>query len=115
MCSTDQLDVNITKIEGADPTDTIRDSVVDDSTRIDGSSVNAIEAKVDTAQSDLDKLTGSDGATLATAQGNYAPNKVVPDAAGTAPTVAEIQAEMEEDGASLCVRRGGHRFGRTAD
>lgn len=28
-----------------------------------------------TAQSDLDKLTGSDGATLATAQGNYAPAK----------------------------------------
>lgn len=35
----------------------------------------ATEAKQNTAQSDLDKLTGADGATLATAQGNYAPAK----------------------------------------
>ena len=35
----------------------------------------ATEAKQNTAQSDLDILTGSDGATLATAQGNYAPSK----------------------------------------
>lgn len=35
----------------------------------------ATEAKQDTAQSDLDKLTGADGATLATAQANYAPAK----------------------------------------
>jgi len=48
-----------------------------------------------TAQSDLDKLTGTDGATLATAQGNYAPNVVVPDAAGVAPTAAEIVNEFE--------------------
>ena len=41
--------VNVLEIEGSDATDQIRDSVVDDSTRIDGSSVNAIEAKVDTA------------------------------------------------------------------
>ncbi len=34
------------------------------------------DGKLDTAQSDLDKLTGTDGATLATAQGNYAPAKV---------------------------------------
>jgi hypothetical protein len=42
MCSTDQLDVNTTKIEGSDPTDTIRDSVVDDATRIDASRTNAL-------------------------------------------------------------------------
>jgi hypothetical protein len=35
----------------------------------------ATEAKQDIAQSDLDKITGSDGATLATSQGNYAPAK----------------------------------------
>ena len=34
-----------------------------------------VETKVDTAQDDLDILTGADGATLATAQGNYAPAK----------------------------------------
>jgi hypothetical protein len=46
------------------------------------------------AQTDLDTVTGSDGTTLATAQGNYAPNVVVPDAAGVAPTAAEINAEV---------------------
>ena len=48
-------------------------------------------AALATAQTDLDTITGSDGVTLATAQGLYAPNKVVPDAAGTAPTLAELQ------------------------
>ena len=35
----------------------------------------ATEAKQDTAQLDLDKLTGTDGAILATSQPNYAPSK----------------------------------------
>ena len=51
--------------------------------------VNANETKIDTAQADLDTITGSDGVTLATAQALYAPNKVVPDAAGVVPTAAE--------------------------
>lgn len=55
----------------------------------------ATEAKQDIAQTDLDTITGSDGVTLATTQGNYAPNTVVPDAAGTAPTAAEIVNEWE--------------------
>ena len=63
--------------------------------------VDGVESAQATAQTDLDTLTGADGATLATSQGNYAPNKVVPDAAGVAPTAVEIQAEMEENGASL--------------
>jgi hypothetical protein len=33
------------------------------------------DGKLDTAQLDLDTITGADGATLATAQGNYAPAK----------------------------------------
>lgn len=37
---------------------------------------DATSTKQDTAQSDLDKLTGTDGATLASSQGNYAPAKV---------------------------------------
>ncbi len=49
-----------------------------------------IPALIGTAQADLDTLTGADGVTLATAQGNYAPNTVVPDAAGVAPTAQEI-------------------------
>jgi len=35
----------------------------------------ATEAKQDTAQADLDLIAGTDGATLASAQGNYAPAK----------------------------------------
>lgn len=56
--------------------------------------VDANETKIDTAQADLNTITGTDGVTLATAQGNYAPNVVVPDAAGVAPTAAEINAEV---------------------
>ncbi len=37
---------------------------------------NSILAVITTAQSDLDLITGTDGATLATAQGNYAPATV---------------------------------------
>ena len=35
-----QIDANAVKIEGADPTDTIRDSVVDDATRLNASKLN---------------------------------------------------------------------------
>ena len=38
--------------------------------------LTALAADIATAQTDLDTLTGSDGATLATAQGNYAPSTV---------------------------------------
>ena len=57
--------------------------------------VTATEAKQNTAQSDLDKLTGADGATLATSQPNYTPNVVVPDSAGTGPTLAQMTAEHD--------------------
>ena len=63
--------------------------------------VAAIVTALGVAQADLDKLTGADGATLATLQGLYAPNKVVPDAAGTAPTAAEIKTALEADGSKL--------------
>jgi hypothetical protein len=38
-------------------------------------SLEAVDASIATAQSDLDTVTGSDGATLATAQALYAPSK----------------------------------------
>lgn len=50
-----------------------------------------------TAQSDLDLITGADGATLATAQPNYAPNTTAP------PTVGEIRAELETGGGHLAL------------
>lgn len=62
---------------------------------------SGVEAKIDTAQADLDLLTGADGATLATLQPNYAPNKVVPDAAGVAPTAVEIRQEMDANSTRL--------------
>jgi hypothetical protein len=61
----------------------------------------ATSGAMTTAQNDLDKLTGADGATLATLQGNYAPNKVVPDAEGVAPTAAEIKTAIEAAGSHL--------------
>ena len=58
-----------------------------------------IPALIATAQADLDTITGSDGVTLATAQGNYAPAKVADilttalseayAADGAAPTLSE--------------------------
>jgi len=51
-----------------------------------------IPTLISTAQTDLDTITGSDGVTLATAQAQYAPNKVVPDVAGT---VATLQTAID--------------------
>ena len=56
---------------------------------------------IGTAQADLNTITGSDGVTLATAQGLYAPNIVVPDAAGVAPTAGEIKTAIEAAGSHL--------------
>jgi hypothetical protein len=56
MCSTDYLQVDVIQVEGADATDTIRDSIVDDATRIDASSVNAVEGKLDTVDGIVDNI-----------------------------------------------------------
>ena len=60
--------------------DTILDTIAVDTT-------TDIPALIATAQTDLDIITGTDGVTLATLQALYAPNKVVPDVAGTAATL----------------------------
>jgi len=89
-------------------------------TAMRGTDNAATATALTTAQNDLDLLTGTDGATLATAQGNYAPAKVsdIPTAAqnftailttqlteayaagGTAPTLAQaillIQQSLHE-------------------
>ena len=57
---------------------------------------NEYDAVISTAQDDLDVLTGADGATLATVQDNYAPNTVVPDAAGTSATPAEVATALTD-------------------
>ncbi len=75
-------------------------NVTDAHSTTDGK-IDTTDGLIGTAQSDLDKLTGTDGATLASAQGNYAPNKVVPDAAGTLasydpPTKTEMDSAFTE-------------------
>lgn len=55
----------------------------------------AKESSVATAQSDLDILTGTNGATLASSQPNYAPYT------GTPPTVSQIRTELESSGTKL--------------
>ena len=59
-----------------------------------GTDSAATAANLATAQADLDILTGTDGATLATAQGNYAPSK-----AGDAMTLtaAATSAQLVDD------------------
>lgn len=49
-----RIDCNVAAIEAADPTNQIRDSVVDDATRLDGSALNGLDAKVNTIDDFLD-------------------------------------------------------------
>jgi len=65
------------------------------------SGLAAHDSKLDTAQTDLDTLTGADGATLATAQGNYAPakagdqmNLVADQSAATVGTVTDVSNDV---------------------
>lgn len=80
---------DISLIEGVDATDQI-------DARITAAGL-ATAAALATAQADLDTLTGSDGATLATSQPNYAPS--------TAAALATAQADLDtltgSDGATL--------------
>lgn len=80
--TTSSLEVNATKIEGADPTDTIRDSVVDDATRIDASALNTASAAV-----------GSDGSGLTEAGGTGDQLTAIP---WNAAWDAEVQSEVED-------------------
>ena len=84
----DALETKIDTIDGI-----VDEILIDTGTTIPGT--------ITTAQNDLDKLTGADGATLATLQGNYAPNIVVPDPAGTAPTVTEILSGTVEGSTTM--------------
>jgi len=63
------------------------------------------QGKVDTAQADLDLLTGADGATLATSQPNYAPNTTTP------PTVGAIADAVWDEAVAGHVSAG--TFGAT--
>jgi len=65
----------------------------------------SVTADVATAQADLDLLTGTDGATLATAQANYAPAKAGDTMALTAAAVDLVWDEIIEDSAPTFTAR----------
>jgi len=83
-------------IRGNFTTSGITNLTLSDDARYDVTQVQsglATEAKQDTAQTDLDTVTGADGTTLATTQGNYAPAKAGDSMALTAAAVDAILDE----------------------
>lgn len=66
---------------------TVVEEAVYDMLFASGAAALATAASLATAQADLDTITGSDGATLATAQANYAPS--------TAAALATAQADLD--------------------
>ena len=65
----DIVDVNTTQIEGSDPTDQIRDAVVDDGTRIDASALNTLSGHApDNTIADVDDITGLENLSQAESQ-----------------------------------------------
>lgn len=80
-----------------------------------GTDSAATAAALATAQADLDKLTGTDGATLATAQGNYAPSKAgdamtLTAAATSAQLVDDVWDEVLTGGTHNAVNSAGRRL-----
>jgi len=84
LMSSAYMDVNVTHVGGT--AQTANDNGADINSILEDTGTT-IPGTITTAQNDLNTLTGADGATLASAQGNYAPNVVVPDVAGTAATL----------------------------
>ena len=76
-----------------------------------GTDSAATASALATAQTDLDTLTGTDGATLATAQGNYAPSTVA--ALSTAQT--DLDTLTGTDGATLATAQGNYAPAKAAD
>lgn len=54
--STDNLQVDVTQVEGSDATDQIRDSIVDDATRIDASALNTASTAISSDGSGLSAI-----------------------------------------------------------
>ena len=74
----------------------------------------ALATALATAQADLDTLTGSDGATLATTQGNYAPSKAgdamtLTSAATSAQLIDDIWDEIISSSAHATAGSSGNR------
>jgi len=106
LCSTDQLDVNVTNIEGSDATDQIRDAVVDDATRIDASAMNTLSGHdpgenimgatdLDTEMGRID-VAVSTRSSLTTAQVNAECDTAISDAAlATAAALAVVDGNVD--------------------
>ena len=61
-------------------------------------------AAMATAQADLDIITGADGVTLATTQGNYAPNKTTPPTAAAIVNEWEAQSQADPGGFQVNIK-----------
>jgi len=104
VAATGEAGLDFNNIKAAEAATTLTNITVPTcttNTDMRGTDSAATATALATAQSDLDTLTGTDGATLATSQPNYAPNKVVPDAAGVAPTAVEIRQEIDTNSTRL--------------
>lgn len=103
--SGDYLQVDTVQVEGSDATDQLdaRIAAYDGPTNAEMEARTLVAASYATAsaqataQSDLDTLTGTDGATLATSQPNYAPAT----ASGLATAQADLDLLTGTDGATL--------------
>jgi len=96
------LPANVTQWLGTAPaTPTVAGVPEVDVTHVSGSAEDiATETKQNTSQSDLDILTGTDGATLATSQPNYAPATSAQATAIEADT-QDLQTQIGTAGAGL--------------
>jgi hypothetical protein len=97
MCSTDQLDVNVTNIEGSDPTDQIRDAIVDDATQIDASALNTLSGHDPgsqlAAQTDVTGLNDPTAAAIRTEIDNNSTQL-----AAIVADTAELQGDLTDGG-----------------
>ncbi|MCK5613528.1 hypothetical protein KAR91_67280 [Candidatus Pacearchaeota archaeon] len=101
-----------------DLNDLAQSAILSDATPFQGADIPAIlidtgttlPAEHATAQADLDTLTGSDGATLATAQANYAPSKAGDAMALTAGGVDDIWNEPLTGGTHAVANSSGRRL-----
>lgn len=94
---TTDIPVNVTGIEGADPTDTIRDAVVDDATRIDASALNTLSSHDpgEAIMGATDLGTGAGLTTLATAAELAKVPKSDSNVSWNATALAAINAEVD--------------------
>ena len=97
------------EVRGVSECGSNNDAILTDVTGLNGDAMRgtdsgATASALATAQTDLDTITGSDGTTLATSQGNYAPSTVA--ALSTAQT--DLDTITGADGTTLATSQGNY-------